>query len=273
MSGSAYMDSRRLGIAFSEIEAIRNSLPEAALTALALEVVARVANNLRDLPPSEVTPTSEEIDDMCAALLSPDRRAAIAQVVRARRKGASYETLCLGYLSGAARRLGDWWDDDRVPFQEVTIAAGRIYALLRILRLERMTPLPDLRRAAVFAAVPGEDHTLGITIAADLARNRGWDVELFVGRSHDDLVRELEVRQSVIIGLSASGKRSLPALIKLIVALRISCPRARILVCGNIATTSFNLVGLTGADAAATDFEGALVELERLAMLPSARQI
>ena len=65
----------------------------------------------------------------------------------------------------------------------------------------------------------------------------------------------------------------LPALIKLIVALRISCPRALILVCGNIAAGSFNLVGLTGADAATSDFDTALAEMERLAILSAARPV
>lgn len=276
MSGSVYVDSPRLEIAFSEIEAIRNLLPESALAALALEVVAlevvaRVANNLRDLPATETAPTSEEIDDLCAALLSPDRQALIAQVVRARKNGASSETLCLGYLAEAARRLGEWWDSDRVPFQDVTVAAGRICALLRILRLERMTPLPDLRRAAIFAAVPGENHTPGITMAADLARDQGWDIEVFVGRSHEDLIHDFDRRTATLIGLSASGRRSLPALIKLIVALRISRPRALILVSGNIAAGSFNLVGRTG-DAAA-DFNTALAEMERLAILSAARPV
>ena len=213
MSGSVYVDSPRLEIAFSEIEAIRNLLPESVLAALALEVVAlevvaRVANHLRDLPATETAPTSEEIDDLCAALLSPDRQALIAQVVRARKNGASSETLCLGYLAEAARCLGEWWDSDRMPFQDVTVAAGRICALLRILRLERMTPLPDLRRAAIFAAVPGENHTPGITMAADLARDQGWDIVLFVGRSHEDLIHDFDRRTATLIGLSASGRRA-----------------------------------------------------------------
>ena len=32
----------------------------------------------------------------------------------------------------------------------------------------------------------------GITVAADMARDRGWDIELFTGLSHEDLLHELE---------------------------------------------------------------------------------
>lgn len=101
-------------------------------------------------------------------------------------------------------------------------------------------------------------------MAADLARDRGWDIDLFVGLSHDELLAELIKRKPVVLGLSASGKRAVPALTKLIVAERISNPTGRILVCGPIASSSLNLVGVIGADAAAVDFETAMGHMERL---------
>lgn len=270
MAGSVLLDRHILAKAFYEIETIRQTLPQTALTALAQEVVQRVAVSLHVLP-MDFLPTSEEIDGLCQALLSTDPHAAIALIEQAQKNGASYEALCLSNLAVAARRLGEWWDEDRVSFYEVTLAAGRIYAILRTLRLDRLLPTPDMRRSAIFASVPDDLHTLGITIAADLARDKGWDIELFTGLPHAELVHTFEARETALIGLSASGKRSLPALIKLIVALRISNPRARILVCGQIAASSFNLVGITGADAAATDFEGAIEHLERWVTMGAAR--
>lgn len=273
MSRSATFDRQMLETAFSEVDAVHRSLPEATLSTLAAEVVMRVANNLRfDVQP-DVVPCLNEIDMLCNALLSDDPRAAAAFIENVQTKGSSYETLCLLYLTVAARRLGEWWDNDEVSFYRVTVAAGRIYAILRILRMERPIGVPDMQRAAVFASVPGENHTLGITIASDLARERGWDIDLFVGLTHDALVETLEQRQPALIGLSASGRRSLPALTRLIVALRISNPNARILVCGQIAATNLALVGLTGADAAAHDFQGAIGHMERLLDLPTGRLI
>ena len=121
-----------------------------------------------------------------------------------------------------------------------------------------------MRRSAVFASVPGEQHTLGITMAADLARDRGWDIELFVGMSHDDLSHSLQERQVGLIGLSASGKRSLPALIRLVGALRIGNHGAHILLDWQSASLPVNLVGVTGAAAAARDFDQAIGQMERL---------
>ena len=273
MSGAGMFDRRLLEVAFSEMDIVRRSLPDAALSMLAQEVVQRVARNLYTAVPAEALPRTEEIDGLCNALLSEDAAAAATFIENARLRGSSYDSLCLAYLSVAARRLGEWWDEDKISFYRVTIAAGRIYAILRILRIERPASLPDARKAAVFASVPGETHTLGITIATDLARDRGWDIELFVGLAHDDLVETLEQRQPALIGLSASGKRMVPALTRLMVALRISNPTTRILLCGQIAASGYSLVGVTGADAAAQDFEGAIKHMERLLNLPTGRLI
>ena len=264
MSGMSAFDRQKLAQAFLEIDTVRRFLPPTALGALAEEVVHRVSRNLARVIEPELAPSSQQIDRLCAALLSEDNGAATQFIEEAQRAGSSYEALCDAYLGAAAQRMGEWWDKDQVSFYRVTIAAGRIYAILRVLRIERPTSAPDLQRSAIFASVPGENHTLGITIATDMARSRGWDIELFVGMTHDELVRSLEDRQPFLIGLSASGKRSLPALTKLIVALRLGNPAVRIMVCGQIASANLNLVGVAGADAAATDFEGAIGHLERL---------
>lgn len=263
MSGPVVLDREQLALAISEVEALAQTLPKAAVAQFAQEVVRRVADNLVVPLPREVFPTSEEIDALSEALLDGDDGTAIALIEQAQKSGAHYEAVCQSYLAESARRLGSWWDEDKVSFYRVTVAAGRIYTILRLLRLHRPVQLQNLRRSAIFAAVPGEDHTLGITIATDMARARGWDIELFVGRSHEDLVEVLGRRETVLIGLSAGTRRVLPALIKLIVALRISNPGAKIMICGQIAVNNLNLEGITGVDAVAADFEQALAQMER----------
>jgi len=264
MSGALGFDRQRLEVALLELDSYHRSLPDSALSALAEEVVSRVAKNLTRPVAPEFVPGSEEIDTLCDALLSEDHSAAPAFIEAVRRAGTSYEVLCQAYLGAAAQRMGERWDNDKVSFYRVTIGAGRIYAILRVLRTERPVATPDMRRAAVFASVPGENHTLGITMASDMARERGWDIELFVGLTHEDLVQTLEKRKPALIGLSASGIRSLTALTKLIVALRISHPGVQIMICGQIVNCKLSLVGVTGADAVAHDFESAIGQLERL---------
>lgn len=270
MSVSDLFDQGTLRRALGEIEVIHRKLPPAAVRTLALEVVERLAARLPPAIAPENLPSTADIDRLCDALLSEDPMAATAIIAAARRDGARFETLCLSHLAVAARRLGDRWDADLVSFMDVTLAMGRIYAILRGLRRDMPHVRTDARRVADFASVPGEDHTLGIAMAANLCRDRGWDIALHTGLAHGPLVDVLAASRSRLIGLSAGSAQSLPALMRLIVALRISNPGAAILICGQIAALDINLIGVSGADAAASDIETALVEMNRLLGLTTA---
>ena len=87
--------------------------------------------------------------------------------------------------------LGTWWEEDRVSFVEVTVGTSRMYAIMRALR--RQMPLASHihSKSAIFASVPGETHVLGVRMAADLLRKEGWDIELKIGRTHEELVVEM----------------------------------------------------------------------------------
>lgn len=271
MSGASILHGPQLEAALSEIDEVRRVLPETALYALAEEVVLRVAKNFAIQVPPDLVPSSGEIDTLCQHLLSEDPRAAANFIEKFQMRGYDFDTICVSCLGVASQRLGQWWEQDRVSFYSVTVAAGRIYAILRALRLKRVSHLPDMRRAALFAAVPGEHHTLGVTMATDMARERGWDIELLIGLTHDELLQAIVARQPSVIGLSASGRRSMPALGRLIVALHISLPNARIVVSGAVVSTNLVPVGLAGADAAAREFEAAFQEMERFLTLPALR--
>ena len=87
---------------------------------------------------------------------------------------------------------------------------------------------------------------------------------MLVGLEHDDLVNELKAEAPHLIGISTGGKRSLPALLRLIVALQIATGPAKILVCGQVDDDDFHYVGVSGADEVATDLATAAAEMDRL---------
>ena len=246
-------------------------LPADAVQALASEVIARLSNRspagpLTEGNTSEVVidrPMDERIDMLCQALLAVDDREATDIVMQAHAEGATVEVLYLGYLAEAARRLGRWWQDDRVGSVEVVIGAGRIYAIMRGLRrLFGPGQLRDARFRAVFASVPGETHMLGVAMAADLLTMHGWEIDLRAGLDHDRLVAEVGAFAYPIIGLSASSTRMLFPLARLIVALRVSNPGAWILVSGPIVALEPEVAHLVDADAAALDFTEAEAMME-----------
>ncbi len=253
--------------AHAEVGMISERLPRAAVADLAQEVVARLAARARARPDIQVRLSDDDIDALSHALIADDKDAGARMIATALDQGVPVETLYLGHLAPAAQRLGEWWEKDDVSYSVVMLAAARIYAIMLGLRRSMTTPYGAGKRAAVFASVPGDTHTLGVIMASDLLRNKGWDIDLKVGRTHEALVEELVHSDRMVIGLSAGSKRSFLPLIRLIVALRVSKPGVRIMVSGQIAAMDLDLVGAAGADASAAGFDDALSEMERLAAL------
>lgn len=234
-------------------------LPEAALRTLAREVILRVSRAAEEPMAQLMGPRAgaAEIAALCDALMSAEDAQAAGMVRAARLAGMPAAVIYHVYLAGAARMLGDRWDRDEATVPQVIIGAGRVYGILRELReaflAERLTAPPGAE--AVFASVPGEVHGIGITIAADTMRQKGWDITLRLGLGHADLVEEIADLSPTIVGLSSSLSSSTFAIARLIVALRVRCPQVWILLGGNIVTDDPEIGAIVDADAAAADIE------------------
>jgi methanogenic corrinoid protein MtbC1 len=236
----------------------KSVLPGHAVQILADEVVTRLASRLNPgIEPARIT-EMVPIDDFCRALISHDAEAAMQMVRQERLDGLSIESIYVGTLAVAASRLGDWWKEDRVSFLEMTVAAGRIFEIMRHLR--RMIPVPHLsigpERQALFATIPSEMHTLGVTMAADLFRNRGWEIDLRVGYEHEELMSAVADRRYRVIGLSAGSAAGVVPLARCVVAFRITHPGARIFVSGGVVSEVPGIAAIIGADGAAADLAG-----------------
>lgn len=209
---------------------LKSRLPENKVASLAREVISQVVGIA--LASSVESPSEEDIVELCQALTSRDQFEAADFINRVRAEGASIEAVYLKYLAAAARLLGDWWTDKRASFADVTIGTSRIYGIIRGLRRHPANPINEVERSAVFASVPGETHTLGIVMAADMFRRDGWDIELRVGLEQKQLVEEIKRLAPDFIGLSVSGRHSLGVLSRLVIALQISSAATPILVAG-----------------------------------------
>ncbi|WP_299193310.1 cobalamin-dependent protein [uncultured Litoreibacter sp.] len=250
---------------FSEIRTLKRNLPEDVVVSLAKEVVARLSAHFDGESDVAAAITDEQVEELAHALISSDKNAAANLVTTKRMTGASIKTLYLSYLGAAARRLGEWWETDQVTFIQVLTGTGRIYAIMRGLKplfADNDVTLPS--KSALFIAVPGEEHVLGVQMAADLIRAEGWSVDLDISQSHDSLIELISHSDHRYIGLSAAGIHSVAHLAKLIVAIRLWAPHALILVSGNIVATAEDTVRLMGPDAMATEFDSARDALERL---------
>lgn len=238
---------------------------------LAREVISRLDERHRNLGAGH-PPEPERIATLCDALLSDRHDAALDLVMAAQAEGMSADMLHLGYLAVAARELGLRWERDEIGFADVIIGAGRIYGILRHLREVFISAriLRDDAKIAAFLSVPGENHTLGVTMAADYMRRRGWQIDLKAGLGHDALVAELGSRRYPVIGISAGSSSMIFPLARLILALRVSNPEAWIMVSGAIVDQEPDLATLVDADAIATDAPSAEAQIElHMALLES----
>ncbi|MEM7470448.1 MAG: cobalamin-dependent protein [Pseudomonadota bacterium] len=250
---------------YSEISNLKARFPEEVVASLAREVLARLAQHRSAYAKTPAPVADETIEALATALVSPDQKAAANLILEMRADGTKDEQLYLTYLASASRRLGEWWNDDKITFAEVTTGSGRIYAILRSLKPISTKPRPPtLGQSALFAATPGETHTLGIKMAADLMRTDGWDVELALDLSHDALMERIAATDQPIIGLTAAGEHAVPNLAKLVLAIRIWSPGALILVSGNVVDAARETIALMGVDAMTSDMGNAREELDRL---------
>ncbi|APX13911.1 cobalamin B12-binding domain-containing protein [Tateyamaria omphalii] len=244
----------------ANLRLLKSRLPTGSVEDLAREVLIRL--NRPAAQKLAQNPDTDRIEAFCEALLSDDDQAGAMFIQEVRRAGASVEVIYLRYLADAACQLGRWWDEDRVSFAEVTRGTSRLYAIMHAMRHQVPITAPVTSKSAHFVSVPGETHTLGVRMAADLFRRDGWDVTLLLGKTHDEIVEEIGQSQAIVIGMSAAGGHALDALSRLVVALRLEKPDAALFVSGQILETDAETVSLLDIDGMAHDFETAQALIE-----------
>ena len=269
MSEGAF-DRSEYSRADEQFKLVNQNLPREAVESVAREVVRRLAFRLPRIAAQKYLPSDAEIDALCNALLSHDDGAADDKILTARQDGAPVDVIYLGYVAGAARRLGEMWDRDEITFLQVTLACGKLYRIIRGLRHVLAPTIIHNRdeRPAMFALVPGETHTLGIEIATDVFRREGWDVDMMIALNHDMLVEQADKRSYRAIVLVANSDEMLEPLTRLVLSLRISHPLSHLVVAGNILDHYPNISDLVGADAVIKDIETAVTKLRDVINTP-----
>ncbi|WP_432816559.1 cobalamin B12-binding domain-containing protein [Sulfitobacter sp. JB4-11] len=256
---SSLITERDLSAIQADFDTLRAQLPTDAVASLAREVLTRVSQQSRP-----VRQSAASLEKLANALISADDAPLQALVEQYRRSNLRIEVLYLRHLAPAAKLLGEWWTQDRTSLSDVAIGTGRIYALMRAYNHRLPPPIRPSGKMAFFASVPGETHTLGVRMAADLYRRDGWNIDVEMGVPHDLLVDRIVSSGHLLVGLSAGGVHALPDLARLVLALRVSVPHALILVSGNIVAEAEDSIRLIHADAMSSSYEGARTALETL---------
>ncbi len=227
------LDPERYARAQELIRAKHVRSPPEVVERLAREAVTRLAA-LRLNRPFDTANADDArtVTEFCDVLLSDDALE-VPRFVQSRfPQATTKQTDIYGLIAAAARQLGSRWDADQVSFVEVTVSVAKLYALLRSMGKGRkqLARNDNGDKSALFASVPGEQHTLGVTIAAELFREAGWDIDLQVGRTRNELVAHALSTQLSAIGLSLYNRTHLQELAQLAEALRVALPNPIIAV-------------------------------------------
>lgn len=172
--------------------------------------------------PRDVSP--REVSDLVRMALRQDASGALQMAQRLRQEGVAVGDVLEGWVLRAARTLGALWEANRCGFADVTVATGVLHRVVRAVEGDMSAEHPwALRRAprsVLLAVVPGCEHTLGLSILATFFRAALWDV-LEVPRTRHEELLDLAGRPGFdLIGLSAGASRDLPALARVVQALR-----------------------------------------------------
>lgn len=195
-----------------------------------------------------------EVSHFAQAAITEDVDLLFARLDALRLRGFTDEALCLELLTPAARLLGFLWEEDLCSFNDVTVGLFRFQQLLQ--RMSDRAPTgPDSDRTALFATVPGEQHTFGVLMAADAFRREGWRVVVETDANAAGLARLAATESFDLIGLSVCNDRDPAEVSALIARLRATSlnPGVKMMVGGRFFDTNPHLVAMVGADGGAED--------------------
>jgi methanogenic corrinoid protein MtbC1 len=255
------IDQRLFQSALTAAERQAERLESGIVTELAREVVRRLAEHPKRAMLSDHHATPEEIDTLVKALLSDRHAAASEMLTGLQGEGLPLSEVYIGYISGAARRLGQLWDNDEVGFLQVTLATSRLTAIICGLKKVFYDREGSPQRRALFAACPGESHVMGVSMAADIFRREGWEIDLEIGQDHDELLMAQHLGGYPVIGLSASSDAMILPLARFIRAARLLTPGALIYVAGEITHLHADIATTVGADGILNDPVTAMTQI------------
>lgn len=178
--------------------------------------------------------------------------------------GGGRDALLEDLLAPAARVLGEMWERDVCDFTTVTLGVYRLDQVMKeICAVGRDDYSPLVHdRTILLVPSPGEQHSFGLNMVADVFREGGWCVRSagLVARSR--LIKLVGEEWFDVVGFSVSADRALKGLPSCIRAVRqASSNRALgVFVGGRAVTCHPERTRFLGADGTANDPRQALRE-------------
>lgn len=201
--------------------------------------------------------TEQHVEALVKLAVGADAASASSYVRALVDAGAELEDVFLDLLAPCARRLGELWEEDAFDFTQVTIGLWRLQELLYEQSNRFLAPSGPGQEGlrTLLAAVPGAQHTFGVTMVAELFSRAGWDVRCENRCEWNDLDRVLGREWFDMFGLSVATSDSIVHVASAILRLRQASvnPHIFVMVGGPMASIHADLAQLCGADAMAVE--------------------
>jgi methanogenic corrinoid protein MtbC1 len=195
--------------------------------------------------------TSGLADRFAAALKSADAVRAQRVVESALERQFTPLDLYAGVIAPAMREIGDLWERGEITVADEHLASAIVERILAILYSRGFVAPPRSRETLLLSCLEGEEHQLGLRIAADVLEGAGF-VVFFLGANVplDDLVAAVSRHRPAAVGLSGTLPGSHVKLERAVEAVRAAAPHIGI-VAGGGGVDSLQAVALV-ADAGDT---------------------
>lgn len=217
-----------------------------------------------------IRPAQAEV--FARALLDRSPDAARALLAAHLEHGVPLEQVYLDLFTASARLLGQWWESDHCNFSQVTLCLSRMHAMLHELSPSFHAGASSARldrsgeRRILMTTLPGQQHTMGLSILSEFFRREGW-VVLSIPAPEPGLTQAtLSTHWFDVLALSASLDAEIEDLAKTIQAARKTSqnPRMAIMVGGPLFVRRPELSLPLGADGVSIDAREALSLAQRL---------
>ena len=218
--------------------------------------------------PRERAITQIDVEEFTQLSISGEAHTLLDFVDHCLETGSSVETVYVELLAPAARRLGEYWEEDSEDFVGVTMGLWRIQEILRELTL-RIPPKSRPghgKRSALFSPMPGEQHSFGTLMVAECFQRAGWDIDILIEPTQSELTAKFAKRHYDLIGLTVSNDCSKGALGSTVKTIRAvsSNPQIKVMMGGRVINDEPELVDECGADATAIDAVAAVALGDKL---------
>jgi methanogenic corrinoid protein MtbC1 len=140
-------------------------------------------------------------------------------------------------VTPAMHELGRLWEEGVITVADEHLATALTHRVLAVLRppelFEQAFELSSGKPRAVLAAVQGEQHALGLRMAADLLEDSGYQIA-YLGADvpTEALLQALRTLSPTLVGLSATMAESTRRLEDVVEAIRDEHPRLPLLFGG-----------------------------------------